>query len=477
MRLIPQTMLGRTLAIVIGGLLLVQILGGVVHYREWKSFSEEAERSQLIERMATYVQWMNAATPLQREFLLRSNRFSNMRAWQSKSSSVEEVDDWFGVEAFVRNRLAETLGGVDKNRIRVDDDHFKRGFKKRFGERFKGHDDDDDDDDDRKGGMRRHMDEGRGWNNIQAHMLVAVRLDDGAWLHMRVPFERSKPPRFFPFIIPLLLLTLVVVLVSVFIMRRANKPLDRMAKAAERLGRDVNARPMDEENGPREVREAARAFNEMQTRLRRFVQDRTHMLAAISHDLRTPITRMRLRAEFVDDDQQRGKMLSDLDEMESMIAATMAFARDDVANEPVSQIDLAALVEGLCEDMRETGGDVTYEGPDEFSFKGRPVGLKRAVNNLIGNALKYGESCKVVLSEIDTKVVISVTDKGPGIPEDELEDVFRPFRRVETSRNKETGGVGLGLAVVRSVAHAHGGTAELCNVAEGGLEAKVILPI
>jgi signal transduction histidine kinase len=250
-----------------------------------------------------------------------------------------------------------------------------------------------------------------------------------------------------------------------------------MAKAAERLGRDVNARPMDDESGPKEVREAARAFNDMQTRLRRFVQDRTHMLAAISHDLRTPITRMRLRAEFVEDDQQRDKMLADLDEMESMISATMAFARDDVANEAVSQIDLAALVESLCEDMREMGGDVTYEGPDELSFKGRPFGLKRAVNNLIGNALKYASQCTVKLEQIDQQVIIYVVDNGSGIPDEELDEVFRPFRRVEASRNKETGGVGLGLAVVRSVAHAHGGTATLQNVDNGGLEAKIVLPL
>merc|ERR1711879_943494 len=133
--------------------------------------------------------------------------------------------------------------------------------------------------------------------------------------------------------------------------------------------------PMSEE-GPREVREAAHAFNEMQTRLRRFVQDRTNMLAAISHDLRTPITRMKLRAEFVEDDEQRDKMLSDLNEMEAMIKATMAFARDDVAHEAVSSMDLAALVESLCEDRREMGGDVTYIGPDELPFKGRPMGLK-----------------------------------------------------------------------------------------------------
>jgi len=471
MRFIPQTMLGRTLTIVIGCILLVQILGGVLHYREWKNFSENAERSQLIERLATYVQWMNAATPLQREFLIRSNRFSGMQAWQSVESSIKADDDWFGVEAFVRRRLSEELGDIDIERVRVNDKPKKPGYFKRRHDKY-----DDDDDHDRHWKEKERHKYGKRFPR-GPRLLVAVRLDDGAWLNMNVPFEGLEPKRFFPFALPLFFLTVVVGIISFFIMKQANRPLDRMAKAAERLGRDVNARPMDDESGPKEVREAARAFNDMQTRLRRFVQDRTHMLAAISHDLRTPITRMRLRAEFVEDDQQREKMLADLDEMESMISATMAFARDDVANEAVSQIDLAALVESLCEDMREMGGDVTYKGPDELSFKGRPVGLKRAVNNLIGNALKYANQCTVKLEQMDQQVIIYVLDNGPGIPDEELDEVFRPFRRVEASRNKETGGVGLGLAVVRSVAHAHGGTATLQNMESGGLEAKIVLPL
>ncbi|MDV7339269.1 ATP-binding protein [Terasakiella sp. A23] len=459
MRFVPQTMLGRTLAIVIGGIILVQILGGILHYREWRSFTEDAERTKMIERLATYVQWMNAASPVQREVLLRSNRLYKMRAWQSNQAAIEEQDDWFGIEAFVRNRLADTLGDLDHDRVRVDEIKPRRHHK-----------DEPDRWDDRRG--RPTFEKSR-W---RPRLLVAVQLDDGKWLNMQLPYRGLRGPHFFPFIGPLLGMTVVVAIIAVVIMRRANKPLVRMAKAAERLGRDVNARPM-REDGPREVREAARAFNEMQTRLRRFVQDRTHMLAAISHDLRTPITRMKLRAEFVEDEVEREKMLADLDEMESMIAATMSFARDDVANEPVSDIDLAALVESLCEDMRETGGDVTYEGLEELAFKGRPVGLKRAAANLIGNALKYGTSCTVSLTVEDKQAVLCVSDDGPGIPDEHLEAVFRPFRRVEGSRNKETGGVGLGLAVVRSVAHIHGGTAELMNRDEGGLEARLSLPI
>jgi signal transduction histidine kinase len=461
MRFIPQTMLGRTLAVVVGGILLVQVMSGIFHYSEWRTFSENSERSKLIERMATYVQWMNQATPLQREFLLRSNR-SKLRAWQTPDAVIKELDNWFGIEAFVRDRLGEALGDIDKKRIRVSELEQDQQIPENLNIR--------------KHNLDQHRQRVFGDRPLRPRILVAVQLDDGAWLNMILPYRGLPAPPVFPFVIPLLAFTLVVALVAVLMTMRANKPLTRMAKAAEQLGRDVNAPPMSEE-GPREVREAAHAFNEMQTRLRRFVQDRTNMLAAISHDLRTPITRMKLRAEFVEDDEQRDKMLSDLNEMEAMIKATMAFARDDVAHEAVSSMDLAALVESLCEDRREMGGDVTYIGPDELPFKGRPMGLKRALDNLVSNALKYATTCTVTLSMGQDAVVLVVTDNGPGIPEEELEEVFRPFRRVEGSRNKETGGVGLGLAVVRSVCHAHGGTATLKNLPNGGLEATLVLPL
>lgn len=476
MRFIPQSMLGRTLAIVIGCLILLQIAGGVIHYREWQRFTENAERSKLIEHIATYVQWMNSATPIQRELLLRTNRYAGIRAWQSRRSLLRENNDWFGVESFVQDRLASALGDVQKSRIRVDDRPPRFKPSQREDDDHYEHKEHDDDDHYRNKEWQAQKRQLYLERSKRPSLLVSVHLDDGNWLNIKVPFEREAPSRFFPSLLPLTLLTLAIALIASFIVKSANKPLAKMAKAADELGKDVNAPPI-EEKGPKEVREAAAAFNRMQIRLRRFVQDRTHMLAAISHDLRTPITRMKLRAEFIDDDELRDKMLNDLDEMETMIAATLAFARDDVAHEDVSQIDLAALVESLCEDMRESGQNVTYSGLEELSFKGRPVGLKRAIGNLVGNAIKYAQGCEVTLTLKEDRIALCVRDDGPGIPEEQLEDVFRPFKRVEESRNKETGGVGLGLAVVRSVAHVHGGTVSLTNRKEGGLEATILLPL
>ena len=210
-----------------------------------------------------------------------------------------------------------------------------------------------------------------------------------------------------------------------------------LAAAAERLGRDVNAPPLPE-SGPTEVATAAHAFNTMAERIRRFVGDRTQMLAAIGHDLRTPITRLRLRAEFMDDDEQRRKMLADLEEMEAMVAATLAFARDDAAAEPTVALDLAALCRTVLDEAADARPDlaeaIAYEGPEHLTVRARPVALKRALANLVGNALAYGGAARLTLAppRAGRSCASSIEDDGPGIPPDELEAVFQPFRRLES---------------------------------------------
>ncbi|MBL8628136.1 MAG: HAMP domain-containing protein [Rhodospirillaceae bacterium] len=275
------------------------------------------------------------------------------------------------------------------------------------------------------------------------------------------------------------MLSLVIAIVSLWGLRRATKPLALFASAAERLGIDFNADPLDV-RGPGEVRRAARAFNTMQTRLKRFIQDRTQMLAAISHDLRTPITRMKLRAEFVDDDEQRDKMLRDLDEMEKMISATLAFARDDAANEPTATVNVALLLSDLADDATVAGHEVSYSGPEDLDMIARPLALKRALANLVDNAVKYGKTARIGLASIRDGIEITIDDDGPGIPETDMEKVFAPFFRLEASRSRETGGTGLGLTITRNAIRSMGGDIELSNRAEdgkiAGLRARVILP-
>jgi len=317
---------------------------------------------------------------------------------------------------------------------------------------------------------------GLGPSGFQASLL----LPDGEWLNLRVTMPPPRPWHSATFLAAFVVMTVAAVLLILWAVKRLMRPVRLLAEAADRLGRDVNAPPLAED-GPSEVATAAHAFNRMAERIRRFVADRTQMLAAIGHDLRTPITRLRLRAEFMDDDEQRRKMLADLDEMEQMIGATLAFARDDAAAEPASPIDLAALCRTVADEAADARPElaeaVCYEGPERLTLRARPVALKRAIANLVSNALTYGGAARLRLDRPEGGVVrLSVEDDGPGIPESELEAVFTPFRRLEASRNRETGGTGLGLTIARNILRAHGGDVVLRNRTGGGLVAVASLP-
>ena len=311
-------------------------------------------------------------------------------------------------------------------------------------------------------------------------MLVSFRFPDSGWLNLRVEMLPPRPWHSETFLFAFALMTLTAAGLTLWAVRRLTRPVSDLAAAAERLGRDVNAPPLPED-GPREVATAARAFNTMAERIRRFVGDRTQMVAAIGHDLKTPITRLKLRAELLDDDEQRRKILADLEEMEAMIGATLAFARDDAAAEPSVMVDLAALCRTVLDEATDAAPEraeaITYDGPEHLTVRARPVALKRALANLVGNALAYGGAARLTLAEAAPgQLRIVIEDDGPGVPEYELEGVFQPFRRLETSRNRETGGSGLGLPIARNILRAHGGDVVLRNRPQGGLAAVMTLP-
>jgi signal transduction histidine kinase len=305
-------------------------------------------------------------------------------------------------------------------------------------------------------------------------LAIAVAMTDGRWafFHIRQPLPPMRLGPLFWFGITIVL----VILASVWAVHRMTQPLRRLAGAADRLGLDGTAAPLPE-HGPHELRNATRAFNRMQDRIRRLVDDRTLMLAAVSHDLRTVLTRLRLRAEFIDDEEQQDKAIADLDEMQAMLDATLSFARDDAADERIVRLDLAALLQSLVDDLADAGHTAEYKGPDRFTFGGRPVALRRAFANLIENAIRYGERADVRLEPHDDGVAVIVADRGPGIPVDMRERVFDPFFRLEASRNRETGGTGLGLAVVRAIVGRHGGDIALEDRPGGGLLVRVTLPV
>jgi signal transduction histidine kinase len=262
---------------------------------------------------------------------------------------------------------------------------------------------------------------------------------------------------------------------SIWAVSLATKPLSRLSDAADRFGADVHAAPI-EETGPREVKQAAAAFNRMQRRLRQFILDRTRMLAAISHDLRTPLTRMRLRTEMMDDGEQRAKMLNDLQEMEDMVGATLAFARDENADEPSRSLDLAALLDTIAADARDMDQPVTLAACPSTTVLMRPRALKRAIVNIVDNAIRYGGQTELSLTRDREEAVIRVADHGPGIQAAERENVLRPFYRCEASRSRDTGGIGLGLSIASDTINAHGGKLVLSETPGGGLTVEIRLP-
>ena len=220
----------------------------------------------------------------------------------------------------------------------------------------------------------------------------------------------------------------------------------------------------------------------MAGRIRRFVLDRTFMLTAIGHDLRTPITRLKLRAEFLEDDELRAKMLADLDEVEAMVASILSFGRDVAADEPVTPVDLPELARTVLDETADAQPDfaerLSYSGPDHLTVRVHSLAMKRALSNLVQNALAYGgNACVRLVPPEAGQLILVIEDDGPGIPAIELERVFQPFHRVENSRNRETGGSGLGLPIARNILRAHGGDVKLINREGGGMRATVILPV
>jgi signal transduction histidine kinase len=302
---------------------------------------------------------------------------------------------------------------------------------------------------------------------------VAIQLIDGGWLNFDVASVSSLPVASWDLILSIILTIAVAIALSLFPVYRLTRPLARFTQAAEALGRGNLDEPVPE-TGSLEVRRAAHAFNDMQARIRRLVDGRTQMIAAISHDLRTPITRLRLRAEFVEDPEAQRRMLADLDDMETMIKSTLAFAREDSDREPAVFLDLIALLRDVAE---ETPG-VTFlrDLPTQCQISGRPLALRRCFRNVIDNAIKYGKAARIGLRLEDKSVLVMIEDDGPGIPNDQLDLVFRPFYRLDASRNRDNGGTGLGLAIVQSIVLSHGGEVTLGNHDDGGLRVMIRLP-
>ncbi len=307
--------------------------------------------------------------------------------------------------------------------------------------------------------------------------VVAITTPGGTTLRASLPAFMPLPPP----LTPIVTATLAFVAASVsFLLLWATMaltaPLSQFADAAEQFGRDFEHRTLPEQ-GPEEIRKASRAFNQMGSRIKRLVQDRTNMLAAISHDLRTPITRLRLRAEFVEDEMLRLAMLKDLEQLNEMVRSALAFLRDSRMEETPTSFDLAALLQTICAQFAEMGHVVTYGGADRKLIIARPDAISRAVTNLVENAVKFGSNVHVELQTLpDGCTAVDVVDDGPGLEGADPESLLRPFVRGGNARTlKPQSGFGLGLTIANSITEAHGGKLTLCNRTPHGLMARLKL--
>lgn len=259
------------------------------------------------------------------------------------------------------------------------------------------------------------------------------------------------------------------------IARIAIKPLRDLSRAAQNFGNNIASEPLPQ-NGPTEVRDAARAFNAMQSRIQRDVRERTSMLAAITHDLQTPVTRLRLRLEKVGDAELRKKLIADLALMSDTIRDGLDLAQSLESREPAVRIDLDSVLASVCEDASDAGHDVRLVGGTKAFISGSPAALRRCINNVVDNAIKYGNRAEVHAETRDGRAIVRIGDDGPGIPADQLAAVLDPFVRIETSRSRETGGTGIGLTIARNIAQRLGGTLTLRNRESGGLEVVLDVP-
>lgn len=303
---------------------------------------------------------------------------------------------------------------------------------------------------------------------------LSVELSDGRWLEVETMFHRPPLQVAWPSFVAMVLMAGATVAIVMWAVHRISRPMKALTLAAERLGRgdDPVTIPL---GGPSELRKVTAAFNVMQERLTRHVRERTQMLAALGHDLRSPLTAMRLRLEMVADQETRERLSSTVDEMQTMVETTLAFAKGIAADEPSTDVDLRKLIVEIISDAAQQERIFLSPGASPFVV-GKLTALKRALRNIIENAVTYGGQAHVKVERSENAVQITVRDEGTGLSEEDMERVFDPYFRVETSRNRDTGGIGLGLSIAQAVILAHGGEISMQNHSNGGLIVRVLIP-
>lgn len=279
------------------------------------------------------------------------------------------------------------------------------------------------------------------------------------------------------FLLWMILSSIILLGIAVLFMRNQIRPIRRLAIAAERIGKGRDLPASFKPEGAREVRQASKAFIDMHDRIKRQIAQRTAMLAGVSHDLRTPLTRLKLQAAMMGNTPDTEAMRNDIGDMERMLNAYLDFVRGE-GGEGSSRVDLKYMLDRIVQLTRRSGTVIEFEAEGDLSIPLRALAFERCLNNIIGNAKKYARSIWVRAERMNAEtIVITVDDNGPGIPEDQMEDVFRPFVRVDKSRNAATGGIGLGLSIAQDIVHSHGGEISLAKSPHGGLRVVISLPV
>jgi signal transduction histidine kinase len=469
-RLWPRRLMGQTVLLVLLALLAAQIVSALVFRSEARSFYRGAEIRFLAERIAPYAELMRATPPERRTQLAEALSNRRLSIWVSPEPAASKI---------------EGKGHDDDD----DDEHRRaRDLAARIAVEMNDHHQDHvrvfhnagDGDNERHNAMTRMMRDVMGSRNLPegarlSDTVVSVRLGPEGWMNTALITRAARPLIRQDAWITFFFAAVAISVIVVIALRRITRPLGALSDAAGKLGRGEDVQPLAED-GPADVREAIHAFNDMQDRLKTFVSERTRMLAAISHDLRTPITALRLRAEMLDDDEARERMTQTLIEMQEMIEATLAFAREEASAEPTRPCNLGELLDAVCDELRPLGHAIELTVATPVIYPCRTLALKRALSNLIENAALYGKQARVTLSLADGAPMIVIDDDGPGIPDADMERIFEPFVRLDASRSTETGGSGLGMSIARDIVHRHGGGIALNNRTEGGLRVTVTLP-
>lgn len=306
-------------------------------------------------------------------------------------------------------------------------------------------------------------------------MFLSVQLENGQWLNARVMLPPRDPLLTARLVLSTVVLYFLVLGAALFAARRLSRPLRDLTRAAEQFG-GRTVPEMVQPRGPQDLRQAIEAFNAMNHRVVALLDEKDRMLGALGHDLRTPLASMRIRAESMEPEEERERLIASIEEMTATLEEILVFARSGRAREQARETDVAALAAAVCDDYADMGHDVEAMPADRLVLPVQPNLLRRAVRNLIDNAIKYAGSARVELRHTPGSIEITVLDNGPGLPPEELKRVLEPFYRVDSSRNRETGGTGLGLAIAKAVAESHGGSLHLANRQEGGLAATLRLP-